>query len=98
MIRNSDLLPEYINTGVARLIDKNTIKLRCYERAVNGESLSCGASAAACVVVATELGMCVKGEDITVKMPGGDLVITYTDETILVNGDTHKVYEGVVEY
>ena len=98
MIRNSDLLPEYINTGVARLIDKNTIKLRCYERAVNGESLSCGASAAACVVVATELGMCKKGEDITVKMPGGDLVITYTDETILVNGDTQKVYEGVVEY
>ena len=98
MIRNSELLPEYINTGVARLIDKNTIKLRCYERAVNGESLSCGASAAACVVVATELGMCKKGEDITVKMPGGDLVITYTDETILVNGDTHKVYEGVVEY
>ncbi|MBR6531660.1 MAG: carbamoyl-phosphate synthase large subunit [Clostridia bacterium] len=98
MIRNSDILPEYINTGVARLIDKNTIKLRCYERAVNGESLSCGASAAACVVVATELGMCNKGEDITVKMPGGDLVITYTDETILVNGDTHKVYEGVVEY
>ena len=97
-IRNSDLLPEYINTGVARVIDKNTIKLRCYERAVNGESLSCGASAAATVVVATELGMCVKGEDITVKMPGGDLVITYTDETILVNGDTHKVYEGVVEY
>ncbi|MEE0982165.1 MAG: carbamoyl-phosphate synthase large subunit, partial [Acutalibacteraceae bacterium] len=72
MIRNSELLPEYINTGVARLIDKNTIKLRCYERAVNGESLSCGASAAACVVVATELGMCKKGEDITVKMPGGD--------------------------
>ncbi|MBR0350149.1 MAG: carbamoyl-phosphate synthase large subunit [Clostridia bacterium] len=98
MIRNSELLPEYINTGVARLIDKNTIKLRCYERAVNGESLSCGASAAACVVVATELGMCKKGEDITVKMPGGDLVITYTDETILVNGDTQKVYEGVVEY
>ena len=98
MIRNSVLLPEYINTGVARLIDKNTIKLRCYERAVNGESLSCGASAAACVVVATELGMCKKGEDITVKMPGGDLVITYTDETILVNGDTQKVYEGVVEY
>jgi carbamoyl-phosphate synthase large subunit len=98
MIRNSELLPEYINTGVARLIDKNTIKLRCYERAVNGESLSCGASAAACVVVATDLGKCKKGEDITVKMPGGDLVITYTDETILVNGDTHKVYEGVVEY
>ncbi|MBQ8575408.1 MAG: carbamoyl-phosphate synthase large subunit [Clostridia bacterium] len=97
-IRNSELLPEYINTGVARLIDKNTIKLRCYERAVNGESLSCGASAAACVVVATELGMCKKGEDITVKMPGGDLVVTYTDETILINGDTHKVYEGVVEY
>ena len=31
-------------------------------------------------------------------MPGGDVVITYTDETIFVNGDTRKVYEGVVEY
>ncbi len=97
-VRNSGLLPEYINTGVARLIDKNTIKLRVYERAVNGESLSCGASAAAAVVIATELGMCKKGEDITVKMLGGDLIVTYTDETILINGDTNKVYEGVVEY
>lgn len=97
-IRNSGILPEYINTGIARMIDKNTIKLRCYERAVNGESLGCGTSAAAAVVVATEMGLCKKGEDVTVKMPGGDVVITYTDETIFVNGDTRKVYEGVVEY
>lgn len=97
-IRNSGILPEYINTGIARMIDRNTIKLRCYERAVNGESLGCGTSAAAAVVVATEMGLCKKGEDVTVKMPGGDVVITYTDETIFVNGDTRKVYEGVVEY
>ena len=44
------------------------------------------------------MGLCKKGEDVTVKMPGGDVVITYTDETILVNGDTRKIYEGVVEY
>ena len=97
-IRNSGILPEYINTGIVRMIDKNTIKLRCYERAVNGESLGCGTSAAAAVVIATEMGLCTKGEDVTVKMPGGDVVITYTDETILVNGDTKKIYEGVVEY
>ena len=72
--------------------------MRCYERAVNGESLGCGTTAAATVVAATEMGLCNKGEDITVKMSGGDVVITYTDATILINGDTHKVYEGVVEY
>jgi carbamoyl-phosphate synthase large subunit len=97
-IRNSGVLPEYINIGVARMIDKNTIKLRSYERAVNGESLGCGTTAAAAVVAATENGYCRKGEDITVKMPGGDVVITYTDDTIFINGDTHKIYEGVVEY
>ncbi|MBQ7549542.1 MAG: diaminopimelate epimerase, partial [Clostridia bacterium] len=97
-VRNCGFLPEYINTGVARILDKNTIKLRAYERATNGESLGCGTTAAAAVVAAVENGRCNKGEDITVKMPGGDVVITYTDDTILINGDTQKIYEGVVEY
>ena len=40
--------------------------------------------ACAAVVAAVENGYCNKGEDITVKLKGGDLIVNYTDERILL--------------
>ena len=97
-MRNSGILPEYINTELARVVNKNTIKMRCYERAVNGESLGCGTGACATVVAAIENGLCNLNEDITVKMRGGDVTIRYDGKTISLLGDANKVYDGVVEY
>lgn len=97
-MRNSDFLPEYINTELARVVNKNTIKMRCYERAVNGESLGCGTGACATVIAAIENGLCNKNEDITVKMRGGDVTVNYDGENIYLLGDANKVYDGVVEY
>ena len=42
-------------------------------------------------------GFCNKGDDITVKLKGGDLVINYTDETVYMTGEAEKVFEGTVE-
>ena len=97
-MRNSGFLPEYINTELARVVNKNTIKMRCYERAINGESLGCGTGACATVVAAIEKGLCNLNEDITVKMRGGDVTVRYDGENIYLLGDANKVYEGVVEY
>ena len=38
-----------------------------------------------------------KGEDITIKLKGGDLVINYTDDTVYMTGDAEKVFDGTVE-
>ena len=37
------------------------------------------------------------GDDITVKLKGGDLVINYTDETVYMTGEAERVFEGTVE-
>ena len=34
----------------------------------------------------------------TVKVRGGDLVVNYTDENVLLTGDAKLVYEGVFEF
>ncbi len=37
------------------------------------------------------------GEDITVHLRGGDLVINYTDERVRMTGEAVKVFDGEIE-
>lgn len=97
LFENADIFPERINTEFIRVVNKNTIKMRVYERG-NGETLACGTGACAAVVIATENGFCTKGEDVTVKVRGGDLIVNYTDDEITLTGDAKLVYNGIVEY
>ena len=93
----SQIFPERINTEFVRVIDKTTLRLRVWERG-NGETLACGTGACASVVAAVENGFCEKGRDITVKVPGGELIVNYTENGITLSGDAIMVYEGRFEY
>jgi carbamoyl-phosphate synthase large subunit len=42
-------------------------------------------------------GYCEKGTDITVSLPGGPLVVNYTDDAVYMTGDCVKVFDGTVE-
>ena len=95
LFENAEVFPERINTEFIRVVNKTTIKMRVYERA-NGETFACGACAAA--IAACENGLCEKGEDITVKVRGGDLIVNYTDERVTLLGDTKLVFTGECEY
>ncbi len=94
---NFSLFPERINTEFVRVVNESTIKMRVWERG-NGETPACGTGACAAVVAAVENGFCPKGEDITVKVRGGDLIVNYTDERIMLTGDCNTVYKGEIEY
>ena len=94
---SAPIFPERVNTEFIRVVNRNTIKMRVYERG-NGETWACGTGACAAVVAACENGLCPKGEDVTVKVRGGDLIVNYTDEGVTLSGDTKLVYEGVTEY
>lgn len=94
---NAEIFPERVNTEFVRVVNSNTIKIRVWERG-NGETLACGTGAAAAVVAAVENGYCKKGENITVKLRGGDLIVNYTDEKITLTGNTNLVYKGEIEY
>ena len=93
----SELFPERVNTEFIRVVNSNTIKMRVWERG-NGETWACGTGACAAVVAAVENGFCEKGEDITVKLKGGDLIVNYTDERIILTGNADLIYTGTVEY
>ncbi len=93
----ADIFPERINTEFVRVVNGNTLKMRAYERG-NGETYACGTGACAAVVAAVENGFCKKGEEITVKLKGGDLAVTYSDEGIFLTGNAVLIYEGEAEY
>ena len=97
LFENNPLFPERVNTEFVRVANKNLLKMRVWERA-NGETMACGTGACAAVVAAVELGYCQKGEDITVKLRGGDLIVNYTDEAVYLTGKACLICEGIVEY
>ena len=90
------MFPERVNTEFVTVLDDHTIKMRVWERG-SGETWACGTGACAAAVAAVENGYCKKGEDIKVKLIGGDLIINYTDETVYMTGNAEKVFEGEVE-
>ena len=93
---NHRLFPERVNTEFVSVLGKNRLRMRVWERG-SGETLSCGSGACAAAVAAVVNGFCDKDADITVKLKGGDLVIRYSDDGILMTGDAKKDYEGIIE-
>ena len=90
------LFPDRVNVTFATATGRNKLRARVWERG-SGETLACGTGACAVAVAAVLNGLCDKGEDIEVNLPGGVLSIRYTDETVYLTGDCVKVFDGVVE-
>ncbi len=88
--------PERTNTEFVRVVNPSTIKMRVWERG-SGETMACGTGACAAAVAACLNGYCKMGEDITVHLRGGDLVINYTDERVRMTGEAVKVFDGEIE-
>ena len=93
---NHSAFPDRVNTEFVKVIDDHTLKMRVWERG-SGETWACGTGACATAVAAVENGYCKKGDDITVRLRGGDLVINYTDDTVIMTGPATTVFEGEVE-
>ena len=89
------LFPESVNTEFIRVLDDHTLQMRVWERG-SGETMACGTGACASAVAAVLNGYCPKGEPITVRLRGGDLTVTYTDETVLMTGEAVTVFTGAV--
>lgn len=88
--------PDRVNTEFVQVVDDHTLRMRVWERG-SGETWACGTGACATVAAACLNGYCAKGEDITVHLRGGDLVIRYTDDTVIMTGPATTVFEGTVE-
>ena len=89
------LFPEGVNVEFVQVIDGTHLKLRVIERGT-GETLACGTGACAAAVAAIRSGYCDADAEISVRLPGGELVIRYTDGTVYLTGEAHEVFRGTV--
>lgn len=87
--------PERVNVGFMQVVDAGHIRLRVFERG-SGETLACGTGACAAVVAGIRLG--VLQSPVLVKLPGGELEISWEGEgrPVIMHGPTARVFEGVL--
>lgn len=83
-----------VNVEFVQVIDKNTLRMRVWERG-SGVTLACGTGACACVVAAIKEKYVNEKEFVTVKLDGGNLKIK-VDEIgfVTMEGPAKFVYEG----
>lgn len=93
---NSPLFPERINTEFVRVDNRNELTMRVWERG-SGETWACGTGACAVAVAAVLNGFADKNAPVTVHLKGGDLIITYTDKTVYMEGAATLAFTGEVE-
>ena len=94
---NHKLFPERINTEFVRVLGENTLFMRVWERG-SGETFACGTGACAVAVAAVLNGYCKRGEEITVKLRGGDLTIVWKDDgTVMMTGSATHVFDGEID-
>ena len=95
---NHKVFPDRVNTEFVKVIDRNTVQMRVWERG-SGETLACGTGACA-VTVASILNGHVDGDvPVTVKLLGGDLSIYWNREENLVymTGPASVVFDGEID-
>lgn len=88
--------PKKVNTEFVKVIDRDTVEMRVWERGT-GETLACGTGACATAVACILNGL--TNDTVTVKLLGGSLQIRWDKEADLVymTGPASTVFEGEVE-
>ncbi len=89
------VFPEQVNTEFIRVVDAHTLDMRVWERG-SGETMACGTGACAAVAAAVLNGYCAEGENVTVRLRGGELIIRYTPQRVLMTGDAEVAFTGTV--
>jgi carbamoyl-phosphate synthase large subunit len=96
LFENDPLFPDRVNAEFVNVTARNRLEIRIWERG-SGETQASGTSACASAVAAVLNGFCDKDTDIRVRLPGGELIVNYTDEVVWLTGDCVKVFDGTVE-
>lgn len=95
-MENNSLYPKRINAEFVQVIDRNTLKMRVWERGA-GETLACGTGA--CAVVVSSVLNNISERKVVVKLLGGDLIIEWNekDNHVYMTGPATKVFDGEIK-
>ncbi|MCV7257034.1 diaminopimelate epimerase [Mycobacterium shimoidei] len=89
-----DQFPEGVNVEILTAPHDGAVSMRVHERGV-GETRSCGTGTVAAAVAALAWGGAVTGT-VSVRVPGGEVVVTVTESTSYLRGPSVLVAQGEI--
>jgi diaminopimelate epimerase len=98
--RHDAFQPKGTNANFARVRDRQTMKVRTYERGVEDETLACGTGVVASILAAAGRGLVDSPVDVTVQ--SGEILRVYFTrrddrfEEIYLEGKVKIVYQGLL--
>lgn len=93
MIRNHKLFGEKgTNVNFVEVLDPKNVRIRTFERGVEGETYACGTGAVASGVILTEKSM-VKSP-VNIHTRGGETLKIYIDDEVYLEGGANFIYKG----
>ena len=97
LFEKHELFPRRVNTEFVKVVDKNHVEMRVWERG-SGETLACGTGSCAAVAACVLNGL--TDNSVTVKLLGGELFIEWDREADLIymTGPATTVYEGMYDF
>jgi len=89
------IFPKQVNVGFMQIVDRQTIRLRVFERGV-GETMACGSGACAAIVAGRLQDLL--DDTVTVILPAGNLQIQWAggDAVVKMTGPATTVYHGIL--
>ena len=95
-LENNPIFSKGTNVSFATVADRTNLMVRIWERGI-GESMASGSAACAVAAAGVKLGYCPRETDITVHLPGGDLIVNCGEKGLVLTGDAKKDFEGTIE-
>ena len=94
-VENHERFPNRVNTEFVKVLDRNTVEMRVWERG-SGETMACGTGACAVAVACILNGF--TEDKVTVKLLGGDLQIEWDKEAdkIYMTGPAEVSFDGEI--
>lgn len=83
--------PTGVNVGFRQITSRTSMALRVFERGV-GETLACGTGACAAVVSGIRSGRL--DADVTVALPGGEVMVSWQGDNVWLSGEVAVEMEG----
>lgn len=94
IVEKDPRFPEGVNVEFVEVVSKNELHFRVWERG-SGVTQACGTGACAAVVSSVLNSHTVQGEETTVHLAGGDLLINWTNTgNVLMTGPAEVVCTG----
>lgn len=95
LLESHERFPERANAGFMQVVNRCEINLRVYERGA-GETQACGSGACGAVAVGILQGLL--DEDVTVRLPGGELQIQWQGmgKPLYMTGPATHVFDGQI--